>query len=284
MTTRGTNIKVRTTKQSPKTKMKKRATAASTAARKKTLTTSRARTAVNVLTRQMGLMSIPKTIETRGVIMGSEQNNTLKLRLTKPLMTKLKDIYKMSENQRIEFAGLIECTFDTNYANFGSPTARTNYQMTSVYFPRRTRLTKMMYHTHPLPMATQGSKYMSIPSGPDFVSYVQAHRGGIIEANLILEQQGVYVIDVLRPTTNATGVDMHNTIMKELQTARGFEYTVQDIILVFNIDIEKWKKFVNNTLDPILNRKHGVSMKFYKWSELPITRVSALPQSTGASP
>ena len=283
MTTRGTDIKVRTTKPSPKTKMKKRATTASTAARKKVLTASRRRTNVNVITRQMGLMSIPKTLETRGTIMRSNGNNTLRIQLSRSLITDLKDIYALSEKYRVEIAGLIECTFDSSYANFIGPTIRTNHQMTSVRLPEPTAITKMTYHTHPSPAAPPGSTYTSIPSGPDFNAYIQTHRNGVIEANIIVEQQGMYVIDVIRPTNRAVGEDVFNTIIEKIRGAGGFNHVIEDTILVFNFDIGRWKRFINNTLDPFLTRQYGLSIQFYKWNELPQVRISSLPRR-GASP
>lgn len=281
MTVRGTATKVRTTKQSPKTKMKKVATAASAAARKKVLTASRRRPTINNITRSMGLMSIPRPIETRGTILGTNRNNTLRVQLPRTLVAQLEWIYNRSvstRHGRLELAGLIECTFDVNYANFTTPTIRTNYQMTSVHLPERTRMTKMTYHTHPSPPAAPGSTYTSIPSGPDFNAYIQTHRNGVIEANMILEQRGMYVIDVLRPINRDIGENIFNTIIEKIRSAGGFNYTVDDTILVFNLDIGRWKSFMNNSIDPFLVRQYGVSIKFYTWDDLPQVRISSLPR------
>ena len=136
----------------------------------------------------------------------------------------------------------------------------------------------MTYHTHPSPPAAPGSTYTSIPSGPDFNAYIRTHRNGVIEANIILEQQGMYVIDVLRPINRDIGEDIFNTIIEKIRSAGGFNYTVEDTILVFNLDIGRWKSFTNNTLDPFLVRQYGVSIKFYKWNELPQVRISSLPR------
>ena len=228
----------------------------------------------------MGLMSIPRPIETRGTIMGpNNRNNTLRVQLPRTLIAELEGIYRGSASPgggRMEFAGLIECTFDANYANFTTPTIRTNFQMSSVRLPERTRMTKMTYHTHPSPVAPPGSTYTSIPSASDFNLYIQTHRNGVIEANIILEQQGMYVIDVLRPINRDIGEDIFNTIIEKIRSAGGFNYTVEDAILVFNIDIGRWKRFMNNTIDPTLVRQYGVSVKFYKWNELPQVRISSL--------
>lgn len=277
---RGTAMKVRTMKQSPKSKMKKRASAASAAARKKVLTASRRRATVNNITRRMGVMSIPRPIETRGTIMRPDRNNTLIVQLSRTLVNELHGIYigSASPSNRMEVSGLIECTFDVNYANFTTPTIRTNYQMTSVQLPEGTRMTKMTYHTHPSPPAAPGSTYTSIPSGPDFNAYIRTHRNGVIEANIILEQQGMYVIDVIRPTDRAIGHDVFNMIVEKIRSAGGFNYTIEDTILVFNLNISRWKRFINNTLDPFLTRQYGVSIKFYKWNEVPQVRISSLPR------
>lgn len=279
---RGTAKKLGTTKPSfkPKIASRKPSTVTNLISLNRTTETRRSPN-VNNLTRRMGLMSIPRPIETRGTILGTNRNNTLKVQLPRTLVAELEGIYTGSASPthgRMEFAGIIECTFDMNYANFTTPTIRTNYQMASVRFPERTRMTKMTYHTHPSPPAPPGSTYTSIPSGSDFNAYIRTHRNGVIEANIILEQQGMYVIDVLRPINRDIGEDIFNAIIEKIQSAGGINYTVEDSILVFNLNIGRWKRFMNNTLDPFLVRQYGVSIKFYKWNELPQVRISSLPR------
>jgi hypothetical protein len=95
---------------------------------------------------------------------------------------------------------------------------------------------------------------------------------------MILEQRGMYVIDVLRPINRDIGENIFNTIIEKIRSAGGFNYTVDDTILVFNLDIGRWKSFMNNSIDPFLVRQYGVSIKFYIWDDLPEVRISSLPR------
>lgn len=249
-------------------------------ARKKAVTAARQRRpTVNNITAKMRTLSIPKVLETKGTIMKTLGDNNVELQLSRDIVYTLKDIYELSARESIEIAGLIECTFDTNYASFVGPTLRTNYKRTSVYFPHGTPLTKMTYHSHPAPQPTLGGTYVSVPSDTDLNTFIEVHKTGVIEANLILDQQGMYVVDVLTPKENSRGKEMFDTILTEIKKVRGFDYIVKDTILLFNVDVNRWKNFINNRLDAIMIKKYGVSLRFYRWGDLPSAIVNTFPRS-----
>lgn len=259
-------------------KMKNVAKKVSTLARNKIITTKRARVNVTNITRQMGVMTIPKAIETKGTIM-STNGTVLTVKLSNELMRKLKDIYAMTERDQIEFAGLVECSFDMNYTNFSSPTIRTNRQRTSVYFPPRTALTKLMYHSHPSPVTSSRAKIVTFPSAPDLGIYVENHVNGVLEANLVLDQQGIYVVDVLTPANTFNEDNMYRTALEELRKKGAFDYLTSDnTVLAFNVDTKRWKKFINIYIDRKMIDTFGVSIRFYAWDDLPTVRISALSQ------
>jgi hypothetical protein len=257
-------------------KMQDTAKKMSALARKKIINTKR----INVtgsITRQLGIMTIPKAIETKGTIM-STNGTVLTVKLSGELMRKLKDIYAMTERDDFEYAGLVECSFDMNYANFNSPTIRTNRLPGSVYFPRRTAQTKLMYHSHPAPTTNSRAKIVTFPSAPDLRIYVNNHQDGVLEANLILDQQGVYIIDVVRPINTFNADNMFETAVYEMGKKGAFDYIVGDNILAMNVDIKRWKTFINSDINSKMITKFGVSVMFYTWNELPTVRISALSQ------
>lgn len=227
-------------------------------------------TNVNRLTKQFGIMTIPKDIETRGTIMNTEGQNLI-VKLPKKLMNELKDIYDMSERSQHEFAGLIECTFETDYALVKSHTMRTNYNRGTVAPPQRTKATKIMYHSHPAPKGT-GTTIVSIPSDMDFATYLNAQKQGVVEGNLILDQHGVYVIDVVN-FKKEEGI--FQDFLKLIKSQNGFQYIIKNDLFFMNIDTNTWQKFINGKVDILMKKEFGVSMKFYKWSELPTMRISS---------
>lgn len=264
---------ISTTKSQRLGKMKSTAKKVSTGATRSVLTTKRLN--INALTRKMGVMTIPKDIETRGTIM-STNGTVLTVKLSHELMRKLKDIYRMTGREGIEFAGLVECTFDVNYTKFNSPTIRTDGQEGWVNLPRRTGRTKLMYHSHPSPEGTGRSTIVTFPSSADLRIYVDTHKDGILEGNLILDQQGVYVVDVLRPVANFSGEDMFAAAVRELNRKKAFDYQVRGEMLALNVDIKRWKAFVNSDLDSKMIRMFGVSIKYYTWADVPTVRISSL--------
>ena len=253
------------------TKMRKRTKNAVKKEALKGAIKSMKRTNVNNVTDQFAIMTIPKEIKTQGTIMNTEGQNLI-VKLPKKLMNELEDIYNMSEKKQHEFAGLIECTFDANYALVKSHTMRTNYSRGTVAPPQRTKETSIMYHSHPAPKPKEtGTTIVSIPSDTDFATYLNAQEKGIVEGNLILDQNGVYVIDVV----NFKKQGIFQYFLNLIKSQGGFNYMIKNDLFFMNIDVNTWQKFINGKVDILLKKEFGVSMKFYKWSELPTMRIRA---------
>jgi hypothetical protein len=71
---------------------------------------------------------------------------------------------------------------------------------------------------------------------------------------------------------------MFETAVYEMGKKGAFDYIVGDNILAMNVDIKRWKTFINSDINSKMITKFGVSVMFYTWNELPTVRISALSQ------
>ena len=226
-------------------------------------------TNVNILAKQLGFMSIPKELKTKSTIMKIVDQNAI-VKLNSEIMKTLKDIYKMSEKEQREYAGLIDFTIEENYAFMTSHTTSTSCSRSKVTPPLRMKTTKIMYHSHPAPKG-RGTSLVSIPSEMDFTAYLEAQKKGVVEGNLILDQNGVYVIDVV--DFNKKG-DVFKSFMFKINKKQANRFKINNDLFFMNLNIEKWQEFINNDVDVYMMENHSVSVKYYKWTELPLTRIS----------
>lgn len=214
-------------------------------------------------------MNIPKNRFNVGTIMRMNSNNRfMSVRLSRKVIDQLKEVYKKTWNERVEYVGSIPFTTHNtrNYVKFNQPTARTNGQLASVT-PSEEDITQyIVYHTHPVPESN--APLFTIPSEADFRSYIRYYPS--IQANLILENQGYYVIDLIetnmqKPNPNDV-VSLFNTLTSgnkymavQVEWAKlGYSRTTRN----------RWLKFVNEYIDPIMRKQFGISVRYYTWDEL----------------
>lgn len=265
-----TNIKTRTTAQSPKTKMKKIATAASTAARKSVLASAR-------------LRSVQGIMETRGVIT-DQTSNRVTIRMSKEIIKKLKGMYFDSQRDKSEYVGIINLRREGNYVKFNSPTKHTNWHPMRVMPPPGTENNLIVYHTHPVPVSRNLSVYtVTIPSLEDFTYYVRHFPK--IQANIILERNGYYMIDLLESTnfklpnpSEAYDTFINLLVNKDVEKYQVIYDPVP--LAIFSVSISSWQKMFNVYIDTVMRHIYGMSIKYYRYSEAPeITLVN--PASLG---
>lgn len=251
------------------TRIAQRQSAVKKAALNSKIQSLKTKTNVNRLTEQFGIMTIPKYLKTKPVITGIVGQNAI-VKLPRKIMEKLKDIYKMSEQEQYEYAGLIDFTIKDNYAVMTSHTTSTSFNRAKVAPPLRMKTSKIMYHSHPAPKG-MGTSLVSIPSEVDFTAYLDAQKNGVVEGNLILDQHGVYVIDVVDFNKKGGVFKSFMDLIIEKQAKR---YQIQNDLFFMNVKIDTWQKFINEHVDVIMMKNHGVSVKYYKWIEDPLTRIS----------
>lgn len=213
------------------------------------------------------ILNIPKNSYNLGTVLATN-NRYMTVRLSKKLINNLKDIYKKTFTNQIEYAGTIPFTVKNtrNYVKFNTPTARTNGQFATVTPPNSDFKEYIMYHTHPVP--SNDKPLFTYPSALDLKAYVRHYPD--VQANLILENQGYYVIDLIETNMRKPNVSRVVATFEHLVTQREFT-TVTGIhrgIAYVQTTPTKWKRTVNNYIDPIMRRQFGISIRYYTWGEL----------------
>jgi len=195
-------------------------------------------------------------------------NRYMTVRLSRILIDRLKEIYTRTWNQRVEYVGSITFTVSNtrNYVRFNQPTARTNMQLATV-MPTQEELTQyIVYHTHPVP--PHGTPLFTYPSENDFRAYIDNYPA--VQANIILENQGYYVIDLIETNMRIPNATTVVNLFKRLMDGRQFQRVrvVWSSLVYISTTAKQWKRAVNNYLDPIMRRQFGISVRYYTWNEL----------------
>ena len=195
-------------------------------------------------------------------------NRYMTVRLSRILIDRLKEIYTRTWNQRVEYVGSIPFTVNNtrNYVRFNQPTARTNMQLATV-MPTQEELTQyIVYHTHPVPPHV--TPLFTYPSESDFRAYIANYPA--IQANIILENQGYYVIDLIETNMripNATTVVNRFNELMDGPEFRRVRVSWSSLVYI-STTAKQWKKAVNENLDPIMRKQFGISIRYYTWDEL----------------
>ena len=228
---------------------------------------SRIDAAINRLARNFKRVNIPRDAFNLGTVTASD-GNVLSVRLSRKTIKELQDIYKKTWEQRVEYAGSIPFTVSNtrNYVRFSRPTARTNQQLATVQ-PTQEEMTQyIVYHTHPVP--EYATPLFTYPSEADFRVYINEYPN--MQANLILENQGYYIIDLIE--TNLIKPNVDDVTREFNRLVRGQEFQRVSVtwsnLGYFQTTPTQWKRAVNNYIDPIMRRKFGISIKYYTWDQL----------------
>ena len=228
---------------------------------------SRINAAINRLARNFKRVNIPRDAFNLGTVTASD-GNVLSVRLSRKTIKELQDIYKKTWEQRVEYAGSIPFTVSNtrNYVRFSKPTARTNQQLATVQ-PTQEEMTQyIVYHTHPVP--EYATPLFTYPSEADFKVYINEYPN--MQANLILENQGYYIIDLIETNLNKPNVDDVTREFNRLVRGQEFQrvsFTWSNLGY-FQTTPTQWKRAVNNYIDPIMRRKFGISVRYYTWDQL----------------
>jgi hypothetical protein len=123
-----------------------------------------------------------------------------------------------------------------------------------------------VYHTHPVP--ENETPLFTYPSEPDFRAYIANYPA--VQANLILENQGYYVVDLLETNMDKPNPNDVVRVFNELMGGREFQRVRVDwsSLAYFATTPERWKRAINKYVDPIMRRQFGISVRYYTWNEL----------------
>jgi hypothetical protein len=251
------------TKSQRLNQMKSAAKKVSTRARVNTVTTAR---------RRLPLLGIEDIIETRGVIV-KETPRMLTIKLSRDIIKKLKTVYLRSQRDQSEYVGVIKMTRMDNKVKFNSPTRHTNWHPTRVFPPVGTNENFFVYHSHPVPVDVNLSvSNVTLPSAEDFIYYVGGYPK--MQVNIILERNGYYIIDLLetRLSSMPDPTAAHAFFLYLLDNLKLGRFQVSHRPLpmwLFTVSIGSWQKTINTYIDKVMRRKFGLSIKYYRYSELP---------------
>lgn len=235
--------------------------------RRQVMRQRRINTVLNRLTNKFRRVNIPKNIFNVGTVT-SANDRYLSVRLSRKVLNELQAVYKKTWEQKVEYAGTIPFTIANtrNYVKFNKPTERTNRKLATVQ-PTQEDLTQyIVYHTHPVP--ENDKALFTYPSASDFKVYIDNYP--TVQANLILENQGYYIIDLIetnmkKPSTSDVTRKFSNLMNgKEFKKVR---VTWSDLVYIQTTP-SQWKGVVNKYMDPIMRKQFGISVKYYTWDEL----------------
>lgn len=213
-------------------------------------------------------LNIPKDSYNLGTI--TELTNTnMGVRLSRKLVDDLKKVYQESYDRQIEHVGSTQFTVKNTrgVVKFNTPSKRTNERYNTVNPSIEDSDSYVVYHSHPVPQDNR--TLFTIPSIPDLKAYVETYP--IVQANIILEKRGYYVIDLIesdmykKPT-----VDEVSKYYTGLLASAKFEkvMTIHRKIAFFKSDATRWKKTINGYLDKMMRSKFGISIRYYTYDEL----------------
>lgn len=129
-----------------------------------------------------------------------------------------------------------------------------------------------MYHSHPVPVDVNLSvSNVTLPSAEDFIYYVGGYPK--MQVNIILERNGYYIIDLLETRLSSmpdpTAAHAFFISLDNLKLGR-FQVSHRPLPMwLFTVSIGSWQKTINTYIDKVMRRKFGLSIKYYRYSELP---------------
>ena len=234
-----------------------------------------AESAVNRLARNLAKkLNVPENKYNLGTITGISEPS-LGVRLSRKLVDDFKKISLKTDKTQAEYVGSARFTVRNTrgYVKFNTPTVSTNGAFARVT-PKMNELDSyIMYHSHPVP-PDSGENTFTLPSLTDFEAYIGYYP--YIQANIILEKNGYYVIDliesdqVIKPSVAAVKKFWLDEIFKG---GKFNNYSkVYHGIYFFEASPESWKKTINTYVNDKMFQKFGISVKYYTYNELaPIT-------------
>lgn len=197
-------------------------------------------------------------------------NNRLGVRLSRKMINDFKHIYKKSYDNQIEYVGSTRFTVNNTrgFVKFNTPSRATdkNFKMVA---PRLNDLSSyIVYHTHPVPK--DGGIYVTLPSDKDLTAYIEFYP--YVQANIILEKFGYYVIDLLesdqfdKPDAKKVYQFFIDNVYKKMKFENAS--TVYKGIQFFKVSPQSMQAVINKYTDPLMRQKFGISIRYYQYTDL----------------
>lgn len=196
-------------------------------------------------------------------------NVDLTIRLSRKLISDFKTIYKKSFEKQIEYAGSVK--FDAKntrgLVKFNAPTQTTNYNFKIVTPKLQDLSSYIVYHSHPVPPSN--TKLVTIPSDRDFTAYINFYP--YVQANIILEKHGYYVIDLIESDRfrKPDPKRVSKFFMSEVYARGEFEKykRVHRGIMFFNVEPKSLQRVINGYADLRMRQEFGISVRYYLYDD-----------------
>lgn len=196
-------------------------------------------------------------------------NTDVTIRLSRKLVNDLKDVYKKSFENQIEYAGSVK--FDAKntrgLVKFNTPTRTTNYDYKVVTPTNVDLMSYIVYHSHPVPPSN--TTLVTIPSDKDYKAYISFYP--YVQANIILEKHGYYVIDLIESDRfkKPDPAKVYDFFIREVYTKGNFERykVVHRGVMFFKVDVKSWQKMINGYTDARMRQEFGISVRYYLYGD-----------------
>jgi len=196
-------------------------------------------------------------------------NVDMTVRLSRKLINDFRSIYKQSFEKQIEYAGSVR--FDARntrgLVKFNTPSQTTNYNFKTVVPKREDLSSYIVYHSHPVPKSN--TTLMTLPSDRDYAAYINFYP--YVQANIILEKNGYYVIDLIESDRfkKPNPKEVYDFFLSEVYKKGNFEKykVVHRDIMFFATNPQSWKKMVNGYMDPLMRTKFSISVKYHFYDD-----------------
>ena len=199
-------------------------------------------------------------------------NVDITIRLSRKLINDFRAIYKKSFEKQIEYAGSVKFNARNTrgLVKFNTPTQTTNYNFTIVTPKLQDLSSYIVYHSHPVPSSK--TKLVTIPSDRDFAAYINFYP--YVQANIILEKHGYYVIDLIESNRfkKPDPIQASKFFMSEIYGKGNFEKykLVHRGIIFFEVDPKSLQRVINGYANLRMQREFGISVTYHLYDdELP---------------
>lgn len=211
---------------------------------------------------------------------GNFQSNVIHIRLSNKIVQDLKMYQRLSTKKQSEYGGRINFYYNKKheYYKFDIPPVVTSNNRRCIHWEDLKDVwpSLVTFHTHPSIINSSSSKnsiHTTLPSDKDFECFIMHYPKN--QCNIICDQHGYYVIDIIDCTThNALRLPLPMSLKKHMASIRKSEFLLEcsfseERLEYHSTTINKWKNFINKYLNKKLNDNFGIKIKYYSYNDEP---------------
>ena len=211
----------------------------------------------------------------RGVIRPCMTLRRQRMKLSREVVHKLKDVSRVSAINGLEYAGGIE------YRNFefSTPTRITSKKRNRVDSDdiEQVWYTEISYHTHPAvgynewTICENTPIFTTLPSNADFEAYIKGFPR--MQVNIICDSHGYYIVDVLKSVYNRV-TPLPEAVYEYMRKLRSRPFMricafSENGAEYFHTTLQNWRRYMNEEVNPEMIDLFGISIKYYGYDDDP---------------